>query len=1271
MKIFNLASAPLSGINLIEASAGTGKTYALAGLFIRLIVEEEMPAGRILIVTFTKAATEELKERIREKLAEANDAFDRGYHSDAFLDGLIKKNGQRGALFLIRRAMAEFDDASIFTIHGFCSRILSDHAFESENLFDTELVSGNESLIRQIAEDFWRKQLSFEPGELIAHALSKGITGPDYYQRLFQSVKAPGVEVIPDIEKPALGFLETYRDSLERLGSAWPESRAYVKALFYDPSLSATVFGGMTPSGSAQFSKRDFKISALIEEMDRFADPENLGFPLFKGFENFTATKIAAAVKKKCPLVRHPFFDMCDQLRGRGDALGAEMDRYLLFLDVQFIKFARAQMVKRKKTDRVKSFDDLLTGVRDALADRSNPAFSTEIKKKYDAALIDEFQDTDFLQYDIFQSLFSSPDKTLFMIGDPKQAIYGFRGADVFSYMKAAKEAPRRYTLIGNWRSEPALIRGVNAIFSPLSKRPFLFDEIAFSEAVPGRAAHDSTGKDGGDKKPEPDFGTPENISERDAETGARPPLKLWYLSSENRAGKTGWISKGDAVSAMIAGVANEAAKLIGATENPAKPGDIAVLVRTNRQAKQMRRAFLQKHIPATLYNSGNIFGSHEAFEMQTIMAAIADAGNRRLLTAALATEMMGVAGEEMDPDTADLFDRESRLAEMTRYRKIWKSKGFISMFNALMETENLRARLLSFPGGERRLTNLLHLSELLQEASASRGSDINGLLSWLRDARNSPESEGAELQLRLESDAHAATIATIHKCKGLEYPIVFCPFSWEGVGPHRGPAMFHDDEHDRRLVCDLGSEDMERNRLMHQNEVFAENLRLLYVALTRAKSVCHLFWGRINSADTSAMAYLFHYSGAGDLGRDMNLVASVKKEFRQKNEEGIMADLQAIVKRSQGCVELRRLEMAGEAPSFVSSPKTETLSHRVFSGKIMDSWRISSFSSLTSGSHSPGSYSPGLYSPGSYSLGSSSMASYPAGPLLDGPLIRPHDVHEPLGSAVLSGGVSDDGQESLLDKDIFSFPKGARAGLFFHELFESLDFQETDMAAREAFVDEKIQQYDFDPAWKPTVLTMLDHVLATPLSLVSGMTLSDLSLGDRINEMEFHFPMGRLDPAGLETVFSGVGFQGAGFQGLGQGADMAPPIGRMLKLAFAPCRGFMKGFIDLAFCHNGRWYLLDWKSNFLGQTRQDYHQSALLDVMSERFYILQYYIYSVALTRYLKVRIPGYDYQTHFGGVFYVFLRGVRPDWGPKFGIFYDRPSLELLNRFEKAMLS
>ena len=1251
MKIFDLANAPLSGVNLIEASAGTGKTYAIAGLFIRLIVEEKMPVSQILIVTFTKAATEELKERIRDKLAEANDAFDRGCHSDAFLDGLAKKNqGQKEASSLIHRAMAEFDDASIFTIHGFCSRILSDNAFESENLFDMELAPENESLTREIAEDFWRQQFYFEPGEVIAHALSKQIAGPDYYEKLFQSVKTPGVEIIPEIEKPALLFLKTYQASLERLRSAWPASRSEVKALFYNASLSASVFGGMTPSGAARFSKRDLKISALMEEMDRFVDPESLGFPLFKSFENFTATKIEASVKKKCPLVSHPIFDMCDELRRQADALGAEMDRYLLFLDVQFITFARTEMVKRKKTSRVKSFDDLLTGAWDALANEKNPAFAAEIREKYDAALIDEFQDTDFLQYDIFQRLFSSPDKTLFMIGDPKQAIYGFRGADVFSYMKAAKEAPRRYTLIGNWRSEPGLIRGVNAIFSPPSKRPFLFEEIAFSEAVPGKAAADSSHKNCGDASLPPDGEPLENRS--DIQTPGS--LKLWYLPSENLAGKNGWIAKGDASSALTVCVANEVAKLIGGRKNPAKPGDIAVLVRTNRQAKQMRQAFFEKNIPATLYNSGNIFESHEAFEMQTIMAAIANPGNRRLLVAALATEMMGVTGEEMDPEASDLFDQGSRLGEMEKYRKLWKTRGFISMFNALMDKENMRARLLSFPGGERRLTNLLHLSELIQEASASRGEDINGLLRWLRETRSSPGSEGAQIQLRLESDANAVTIATIHKCKGLEYPIVFCPFSWEGLGPPRRPAMFHDDENSRRLVCDLGSEELEKNSLMNQNEAFAENLRLLYVALTRAKSLCHLFWGRINSADTSSMAYLFHYSGEGDLHRDMNLVASVKKEFRQKSEEQTIADLKAIETRSGGCVEFRRLDSeggGGRAPSFVSELKTSPLSLRRFSRKIADPWRISSFSSLTSGS---------------YSQGSHSMASHP-GAFLDGPLTGPQDFQDPPGSSVSGAGVPTAQEEGLLYKDIFSFPKGARAGLFFHELFELMDFQGTDMAEREALLDEKIQQYDFDPAWKPAVLTMIDHVLTAPLAPDSGMTLSDLSHGDRINEMEFHFPMGRLDPAGLEAVF-----EGADFFTSGRGADLAPHIGPMLKqLTFAPCRGFMKGFIDLVFCHNGRWYLVDWKSNFLGETRQDYHESALLDVMAEHFYILQYYIYCVALTRYLSVRIPGYDYETHFGGVFYLFLRGARPDWGPEVGIFYDRPSVELLQRFEKAMLS
>jgi len=394
-------------------------------------------------------------------------------------------------------------------------------------------------------------------------------------------------------------------------------------------------------------------------------------------------------------------------------------------------------------------------------------------------------------------------------------------------------------------------------------------------------------------------------------------------------------------------------------------------------------------------------------------------------------------------------------------------------MFAAFMDEEKTRERLLLFHDGERRLANLLQLSELLQEASSNIGSGMKGLAKWLRKMRRSFIPDSGEMQLCIESDSDAVNISTVHKCKGLEYPIVFCPFSWEGLARPKRPALFHDPGEGSRILCDLGSKGIEKSFLLSQREIFAENLRLLYVSLTRAKSLCHLFWGRINSADTSAMAYLFHFSGSENSSR--NIIEDVKEEFRQKSDDEIVADLKRLESESNGAIELSPLDYENIYESFEPSLKEkDKVSCRKFSGKIDDSWRISSFSRLVS-----------------------NPDRTPKEQTRDPDFERPgrHDSDDSGAT-----GDFDPFEKTFSDRNIFSFPKGARAGIFFHEIFEFLDFQSEDTGYRDAFVNEKIGKYDFDPVWKPAVMKMIHDVLSLPLLSGSDMTLSSISPRNQIH---------------------------------------------------------------------------------------------------------------------------------------------------------------------------
>jgi len=753
MKTFDLANSPLNGTNLIEASAGTGKTFTIAGLYLRLILENHLLPGQILVVTFTKAATAELKDRIRTKLLQAKLAFSVGSSTDGLIDALVKKHDNPTlAIQLIQDSLIDFDKAAIFTIHGFCQRILHENAFETRSPFDIELVTDPAILTQEIVEDFWRKHLYTMPPEFIRYALQK-TSGPDFFRTLLAQKKSPEIKILPDMKQPSLNSLSDFRKTYKNLKKLWPSSRSGVMGLLKTPALSGTVYGSLkTQTSQTGVSRRDLIVMSIVEAMDGYVDKALNGFPLFKNFEKFTATKLSSAARKNHSPPSHELFDLCEVLYRKCLSLESEMERYLLFLKSECFKFAETELATRKRNTNIQFFDDLLLTVKKSLEYPGGQALAKAMRDKYKAALVDEFQDTDSVQYEIFSRLFSSKGSTLFMIGDPKQSIYGFRGADIFSYMKAAHRADLKYTLIENWRSRPALITAVNTIFSNV-KMPFIFDQIRFEESIPG---------------------------EKNEAVLEEAPLTLWYVPYEKAASLT----KAAAIQLIAAAVAGEILHLINRVPpegadgdiDAVKPGDIAVLVRTNRQAQIIKTHLATKRIPAVHYGAGNIFHTHEALEMERILSSIAEPANERLFRSALVTDMLGVTGDELDTQSEEPLWWQARLTDFREYFNVWQQYGIIRMLRLLMARENVRRRLLSFPDGDRRLTNVLHLAEILQRESVENKMGLTGLVKWLSEQRQTASTESDALQLRLESDEYAVKIITIHKSKGLEYPIVFCP---------------------------------------------------------------------------------------------------------------------------------------------------------------------------------------------------------------------------------------------------------------------------------------------------------------------------------------------------------------------------------------------------------------------------------------------------------------------------------------------------------------
>jgi exodeoxyribonuclease V beta subunit len=1194
MKPFALEHAPLSGSNLIEAAAGTGKTYSIEGLCLRLVLERQIPIEQILVVTFTQAATAELRERIYRRLTVARDeACGRPGPSGPGMipDGLAP---ERAAL-LLRRALMDFDQAPIYTIHGFCQRVLHEHAFETGNTFDVELAPDQTGLIQEIADDFWRRNVSEAPAEFIAFALEK-LRGPERFAGLLARLKTPSIRIVPREKDGRLEALPGYRETIDGLRRDWPSARAAVCACLGDPALDGRAYGVLKPAGPGTAStRRESTVAALAAAMDTFLNAAAPAFPPFEGLEKFSADFLEAKTRKGRTTPRHPFFESCRGLRAAAAALEEEMHRCLRQLKVAAVDFARGELPRRKSERNTQGFDDLLLQVARALEAEQGGALAEAVRRKYRAVLVDEFQDTDDLQYVIFSRIFEGEERILFLIGDPKQAIYGFRGADIFSYLKAAREASNTYTLGVNRRAVPGLVTAVNAIFSH-SPRPFLFPEIAFRPATAAR----------GDSK------------------ARSAPFVVWHLDSRRLRQDGKPVTKPEAEALIARAVAGEIQRLTAA-QTPA--GDIAVLVRTNRQARICKRQLDRAGVPAVVCSAGNLFDSAEAEEMERLLSAVAAPGDATRLKAALATDAMGFSALELASAEAESGRFDAQFNRFRDYFRIWREEGFMPMFGRLLAEAQVRPRLLSFPDGERRLTNLLHLGEVLHQSAVALGLGASELLKWLVDQRHPDRPRLEEHQLRLESDEAAVKIVTIHKSKGLEYPVVFCPFAWSGSLVRGDEHLFHDPAAELRLTLDVGGGASSRH--LAEDEALSENLRLLYVALTRARERCYLVWGRINQADTSALAYLLHFApgepAAGTAGR--GVVERLPGALASMDDEAIRAALERLASRSEGAVAIRPLpEPAAPAapPPAGSRPR---LYGRLFAGAIDRSWKTASYSMLT-----------GAAAGAAEADGRDAMDIRPAGA---GPGPE-HPKPDP-------------------GKGLAGFPRGSGAGVFFHALLERVDFSRVGGPETGALIERTLAEFGYGGEWRAAIARMLVEVAgAAFLPAAPGFCLAELGEGERLNEMEFHYPLRRLEPGTLARVFSESG-GGGGRSGFRD---------RIERLSFAPAQGHMRGFIDMVFRHGSRWYLLDWKSNHLGDDTDDYGADRLEKVMLEDLYILQYHIYALALHLYLRLRQPGYRYEEHFGGAAYVFIRGIDGLRGPGHGVFFDRPGLRLIDSLGETLI-
>ncbi len=1188
-------------MTLLEASAGTGKTYSITNLVLRLVVEHALPIDRILVVTFTEAATAELRDRIRTRLRDALAHFLPGPPpvADDEILALAASVDRDAARKALERAIAGFDEAAISTIHGFCRKVLQDNAFESGADFDAELVADLDDLLREVVEDFWIRAVHEASPTFVRHLAARRI-GVDSLLDLARKVAAdpdPDVRPAPrdgDVD----GATERYEAALDHARGLWRAERA---------AILATV----AAAGDHLYARHPLfgpsKLDAAATRLDGwFASAASLSDDVaaFSQDRFVRETK----VKAKALTPRHAFFEACDALCAAAAAVAGALDDRALALRHALVAYVREVLPRRKQAMHVRSFDDLLALVADALTrPDTGGRLADAVRARYDAALIDEFQDTDPVQWTIFHRLFGDGARWLYLIGDPKQAIYGFRGADIFTYLDAKTAAGTQQALGRNFRSDGRLVRAVNGLFEHgRGGEPFLYEGIPFH---PVDAHH------AGDRLRWPDGAT-------------RAPLRLRVLTrAEPDADKP--INKGEVEETLPPLVAAEIAALLasGATLEDGRavlPRDVAVLVRKNKQARAVQEALRARGIPAVIQGGESVFAAPEALELLRVLTALTGTSDARRVKAALATDLFGLDAAALAAMETDETRWEDWLDRLRAWRRLWAEHGFMRLFRALLADLGLPERLLAWRDGERRLTNLLHLAELLHAAAVEERLEPSGLVRWLAQQRIEPDAGNETRKLRLETDADAVEIVTIHASKGLEYPVVFCPYLWDGVGRREDAHLRCHDAGESILDVEIDqrSPDRRAHLNMARREEQAENMRLLYVALTRARQACVVHWGLVNECGTSPLAYLLHRPAGADPLED---TAARVKAWKGDDAE-MMAELEALAARSDGCIAVERAVLGQvDAARYVPppAPHVELRTSEFDRTRPLDTlWRRASFSQMK---HAGREDMPALLAvTRDYDAAEAASAETPAA--AEGDLIA---------TAKVMGG------------NVF--------GTAVHKVFEDHDFRDADPESLRRRVLRTLVRYGVDPEGAEPVTAAIAACLDTPLD-ASGLRLRDIGRADRLCELAFDFPVGGRD----ETVTRDALVAAM----RAHRAPNVPPdyVDRLARLRFPALRGYLTGHIDLVFRRDGRWYVVDYKTNYLGDRTGHYAPARLVAEMSAQHYFLQAAIYAVALHRYLRWRLPDYDPATHFGGVYYLFVRGMDPAAGPSRGVYVDRPTPALI---------
>ncbi|WP_324770433.1 exodeoxyribonuclease V subunit beta [Pokkaliibacter plantistimulans] len=1263
---------PLHGSRLIEASAGTGKTFTIAALYVRLVLghggdeafTRPLTPPEILVVSFTDAATKELRDRIRARLAEAagyflqspDDLAEQPAGADLLHDLRAEYAPEQwpGCARKLQLAAEWMDEAAVSTIHGWCNRMLGEHAFDSGSLFSLSLETDQSELLNEVVRDYWRT-FFFALDEEQTKVVHGWWQTPDALYAGIRLLLEHSTE-LGSAAEPAASIgtsLQQRRTALAALKAPWMQWVGELQALLDKAVADGEVNG-------RKLQKRFYQpwLDALLVWAN---DPLQV-MPLKSdstGWIRLTPEGLTEVWKDK-PAPAHPALEAMSSLRQQLLQL-PEARSDILRHAARWV-CERFALEKQRRAEM--GFNDLLTQLDAALQGDNGERLAEVIRNQFPVALIDEFQDTDPLQYRIFDAIYqvssNAAERALILIGDPKQAIYAFRGADIFTYLQARRDTEgRHYTLGTNFRSTRAMVSAVNHVFGyaeahPQGQGAFLF-RAEGSNPVPflpveakGRGEHFML--DGQvvraltcwtleDEKPIKKGAYGEQMA-------AATAAQIIYLLRQGQAGKAGFSDNSGVL-------------------RPVQPGDIAVLVNTGTEAALVRQALSAGGVRSVyLSDKESVFQSAAATEVQFWLNACAEPDDERRLRAALGTPTLDLSWAMLDELNHNETAWEARVQQFREYRELWRRQGVLPMLRRLLNAFQVPRRLLA-SGNERALTDILHLAELLQQQSLIVDGE-HALIRYLAEQRVQADGDADARKLRLESDDALVKVVTVHKSKGLEYPLVFLPYAcaFRQSKATDLPLKWHDDS--GRLLLSLEANDERVAQV--DRERLGEDLRKYYVALTRARYVTWVGMASLDNLQLSAPGYLLNGGdpiASDELFSALTTLASECADIAvEPLPDGVVALYQS---------ETASLQLAEPLP-LPARP---------------EQWWISSYSGLE------------------YSTAHGMMEALPV--LDDSISSGPETARQDTFTEAVRVEMQEEPALPVAQGSLHAFPRGPKPGSFLHALLEwaadegfaqavSNPQELRDMLARRCQLRGWQEWIEPLCQWLPQLLQTAFHLDSAPLAAfgpgsdearepphvvaagqhdfgqlglfdepvpeiagpdalaVSSGALSGSESGEPLQltrlqqyqkELEFWFAIdhtrtGQLDRLVCQHTLGGV----------------ARPA-----LSHKELNGMLKGFIDLVFEHQGRYYVADYKSNWLGADDSAYSKAAMQQAILEHRYDLQYALYLFALHRLLKARLPDYDYDQHVGGAVYLFLRGSQ---APSQGLHFERPGRELIDGLE-----